>query len=68
MYAHLLSAIEADINIISDKIKKGNMPPIIPIAEHKELLAKKEQLADLAMDYINLENRYREITSKTSVY
>lgn len=68
MFANLIAAIEADINIISGKIKKGNMPPIIPIAEHKELLAKKEQLSELAMDYINLEKRYRELSGANAVY
>lgn len=68
MFVNLLAAIEADINIISNKIKVGNMPPIIPIAQHKELLAKKQQLAELAMRYVNLENTYREVSGANSVY
>lgn len=60
MFAHLLSAIEADINRLA--AEQDKKPQDVQIA------AQRLQLKELAMDYVNLENRYREIASKTSVY
>lgn len=60
MYAQLLSAIEADLN----KIASAQQTRPLDV----DLAAKKLQLKELAMDYIKLENRYREISKQVSIY
>lgn len=60
MHLHLLSAIEADINKAA--IAQQQNPQDVNLA------TKKQQLAELAMQYVQLENRYREISGLNSVY
>lgn len=60
MHLHLLSAIEADINKTS--VAQQQNPQDVNLA------TKKQQLAELAMEYVQLENRYREISGLNSVY
>lgn len=56
MSKNLLAAIEADLNRVA--------------VEHQEyphdlnVVKKKEKLKELAMEYVKLENRYREVVEQ----
>lgn len=56
---NLLAAIEADINITAQKLRDGGA-----ITEHErnELSKKREQLSQLAGDYVKLLYRYTEVS------
>jgi len=67
MFVNLLAAIEADINQTVQKMKEINWPANSD-QQYAELAIKKQQLADLAMRYINLENQYRQVSGANSIY
>lgn len=67
MFVNLLAAIEADINQAAQKLQTVTMP-IISQQEYNELVAKKQRLAALAMQYVGLENQYRELSGVNSIY
>lgn len=60
MFNNLLASIEADINRLATEQDKR--PHDIQIA------TRRLELKKLAMDYIKLENQYREISGLNSVY
>jgi len=68
MFANLIAAIEADINSTKGKILELTAKPVAISYELEQLQKKKKELAELAMDYVKLENRYREISASNSVY
>lgn len=68
MFKDLLASIEADINQTAATIQMLTQKPTAVTHEIQLLLSRKQQLADLAMDYIQLENRYREVAQRNSVY
>lgn len=59
MFKNLLAAIESDINALS--IAQDAAPHDVNI------IAKKLQLKEIAMQYIGLENKYKEI-ALNSIY
>lgn len=71
MFINLLAAIEADINAAKQKMlqtEKEESWNSQQLKQWNELAAKKEQLSKLAMEYIGLQNRYREVSGANSVY
>ena len=68
MLVNLLAAIEADINIAQQKILRMTETPVVVSYEIQQLQEKKKQLANLAMQYVNLQNQYREISGANSIY
>lgn len=60
MFVNLLAAIEADINQTIEQQQKA--PHDINVA------TKKMQLTKLAMEYLQLENRYREVSGANNIY
>jgi len=67
MFINLLAAIEADINLAQQKILHAGAPASANI-EVQKLHEKKSKLATLAMEYVALENRYRELSGANSIY
>lgn len=68
MFTQLLAAIEADINKTHQKIQDLAVNQATRPKELQELRSKKQQLVDLAMQYVGLENRYREVAGLNSIY
>lgn len=68
MFNNLLASIEADINQTTANIQRLTEKPAAVTHEIQLLKSRKQQLADLAMEYVNLENRYREVANRNSVY
>lgn len=60
MFNNLIASIEADINKVA--AEQQQYPHDLNVAK------KKEKLKELAMDYVKLENRYREVAGLNSVY
>lgn len=60
MFKDLLASIEADVNRLAKE--QDNRPHDVQIA------LRREKLKEIAMDYIQLENRYREVAGINSVY
>lgn len=60
MFNNLLASIEADINKLATEQDKR--PHDVQIA------TQRLELKKLAMDYVKLENRYREVSHRNSVY
>ena len=68
MFINLLAAIEADINLAQQKILHMTATPIAVNLEIQKLQEKKKQLANIAMEYVALENKYRELSGANSIY
>ena len=67
MFINLLAAIEADLNNLSTQIqtatqKQQGLTKVVQLAE------KHEALKQLAMNYVALENQYREVSGLNSIY
>lgn len=60
MFKDLLASIEADVNRLAKE--QDNRPHDVQIA------LRREKLKEIAMDYVQLENRYREVAGINSVY
>ena len=68
MFINLLSAIEADINLAQQKILRMTETPTAVNYEIQQLQEKKKKLSDLAMEYVSLQNRYKEVAGLNSIY
>lgn len=71
MFMNLLAAIEADINQASIALQQMQSPKEAPGTELiriVQLQSKKEQLINLAMQYVKLQNQYREVCGANSIY
>jgi hypothetical protein len=68
MFVNLIAAIEADINLAQQKIITLSKSPTATNYELQQLHVKKKKLAELAMQYVGLQNQYREISGANSIY
>lgn len=64
MLANLLAAIEADIN----NIVTQNTMNELSAEQFEQSQIKKQQLTEIAMQYIELQKRYREVSGANSIY
>jgi hypothetical protein len=67
MFANLIAAIETDLNNIALQIQEATQKQQ---GFHlvSKLTDKREKLKDLAMEYVGLENKYRELSGANSIY
>jgi Zn-finger domain-containing protein len=61
MFANLIAAIESDLNNIALQIQEA-IQKQQGLHLVSQLTDKREKLKDLAMEYVGLENKYRELS------
>lgn len=66
MFTNLLAAMEADINAAVKAMHEKQAAN--QLTELQQLQNKKRQLVSLVMQYVALENQYREVSGANSIY